>query len=232
MHRVSRFVHISRVCKQPFRAVLTLPPEVLTELRPFDPQVQPCFRGCNHLRVLKHDEFSNAVIILLPPTKNCVKTTRYSSSLSPQCCSARFRTWISGIEMKFPWNEVFLVRISSNLEGSNWILPKSVEIKLVPIFYKAIAIFRIWVFFNSSPHHTQLVQQFELIWNLKIRWKKEKSRELIKDLRCEDWSVLVGEVSSARGRESFVSEKTNSTIKPLETKLFCPLVSDLFQHFI
>jgi hypothetical protein len=33
------------------------------------------------------------------------KSTRYSSSVRPQCRSTRFQAWISGIEMKLPGND-------------------------------------------------------------------------------------------------------------------------------
>ena len=47
------------------------------------------------------------------------KSTRYSSSVRPQWQSTRFLAWISGIEMKLPGNDDFLVRMSSSRDGSS-----------------------------------------------------------------------------------------------------------------
>ena len=47
------------------------------------------------------------------------KSTRYSSSVRPQWRSTRFLAWISGIEMKLPGNDDFLVRMSSSRDGSS-----------------------------------------------------------------------------------------------------------------
>lgn len=58
------------------------------------------------------------------------KRTRYSSSVRPQWLSTRFLAWISGIEMKLPGKDDFLVSMSSSRDGSSRTV--SAESGLVP----------------------------------------------------------------------------------------------------
>lgn len=135
-------IYISWVGKKPFRTTFTFPSEVLAKLWSFNPQIQPCFWCWNNLWFSLASEFPYVVWFfnndcqIIVPLKEGVaftnqhhniliiwhESTKYSSSLSPQCFKALFWAWISGIETKFPRKEVFFLRISRSLKGSNWVL--------------------------------------------------------------------------------------------------------------
>lgn len=111
-----------RIGEEALGRELGLAAEVLAELGALDAEVQPRLRRRDDLGLLVRCEGADAVAVLpsiMASLGVAAKSTRYSSSVSPQCRSTLFRAWISGMEMKLPVKDDFLVSMSSSREGSS-----------------------------------------------------------------------------------------------------------------